>query len=885
MSIRSGSKSRAALAAASAAAIVGLVGLTRDVCAQTWSGGSATSNSWSVGANWVGGVAPASSASTQVIFEPSPRSSSTQDVTNLFQLTFLRFAPGLGSFSLSGQSLLFPNSAIGEFSIEQADSNSATIANPIVFGRPFNVGVTGSGSLTMAGTLSGSGSQLMTKTGPGLLRFTNGNMNNLVSRMSVNQGTFAIDGGVFRVSDDGADRSLTVGTSIGAARLDVISGGQMNFAGGSGSGATIDGAAGTTASVDHASWGIAGLGPPALLNVGTTMTGRFDVVSGQVNVSSMITIGNASGSAGTVTIGASSSLVTQQIVLGKLAGSSGTLSFTGTDCIASASSEIDLGGFLNTNGGTATVSVTNGAFLSTGSVTFFNPASTLTVSNAALNVGAMTNRSGTPVVSLTNPATGKAMRIGANLGSSSFSGQIVDAPAGPGGLQVFGGGTFNLANANNTFSGGVEVKSGWLRAGSDGALGAMSGPILLDGGTLMFNSTFGIGAQRAVTLAGNATSTFDTNGFSASLNQPITGAGTLSKQGGGTLTLASGNTYVGGTNVGAGTLTFLAASALIGPVTNAASVVINESSTSTFSGSISGTGSLYKKGFGTAVLAGPLSYSGGTIVEGGTLAFGASQSLPSLTILGGAAAKLTPGGNRLLKVATTDFRTGFIVDLTDNDMMITGASSLLLRTWIGNARNGGAWDAAGVQSSTAAADASHTTGIGYLTGTEYKSMNGATATFDGSPVANSDGLAKFTWNGDANLDGRVTFDDYVRIDTGFAAHRTSWSNGDFNYSGSVTFDDYVLIDIAFNAQNGTLGRAVDWISWDDRSADGSGRIATGVEIVVAHLESLGPEYGRAFLAAIPEPSAVLIVGVQALACTVRPRRRRSRFNPNAGRVR
>jgi hypothetical protein len=55
--------------------------------------------------------------------------------------------------------------------------------------------------------------------------------------------------------------------------------------------------------------------------------------------------------------------------------------------------------------------------------------------------------------------------------------------------------------------------------------------------------------------------------------------------------------------------------------------------------------------------------------------------------------------------------------------------------------------------------------------------------------------------GDANNDGVVNFDDYVRIDTGFNNHLTGYSNGDFNYDGVINFDDYVLIDIAFNQQS------------------------------------------------------------------------------------
>ena len=205
---------------------------------------------------------------------------------------------------------------------------------------------------------------------------------------------------------------------------------------------------------------------------------------------------------------------------------------------------------------------------------------------------------------------------------------------------------------------------------------------------------------------------------------------------------------------------------------------------------------------------------------------------------------------------------------------------------IAAARNGGLWDRPGITSTRARLDPQAATTLGTVEGSEFLAWNGGTATFSGFQVDSSSVLVKYTWNGDANLDGRVTFDDYVRIDTGFNTHLTAWSNGDFNYDGVVNFDDYVLIDIAFNAQNGTLARAMNWISGDDRSSEpGSGRTdfgelsraATGVEIVIEHFDQFGTAYGQAFLAAVPEPSAFLLSGLPALATI--PRRRHPRARP------
>jgi hypothetical protein len=85
-------------------------------------------------------------------------------------------------------------------------------------------------------------------------------------------------------------------------------------------------------------------------------------------------------------------------------------------------------------------------------------------------------------------------------------------------------------------------------------------------------------------------------------------------------------------------------------------------------------------------------------------------------------------------------------------------------------------------------------------------MHAGATSFDGQAIDNTAVLVKYTYYGDANFDGVVNFDDYVRADVGFNTGLTGWSNGDFNYSGSVNFDDYVLIDTAFNTQGSPLGR-------------------------------------------------------------------------------
>jgi hypothetical protein len=72
----------------------------------------------------------------------------------------------------------------------------------------------------------------------------------------------------------------------------------------------------------------------------------------------------------------------------------------------------------------------------------------------------------------------------------------------------------------------------------------------------------------------------------------------------------------------------------------------------------------------------------------------------------------------------------------------------------------------------------------------------------------TDVLVKFTYYGDANLDGKVDGTDYSRIDSGYLTKATGWYNGDLNYDGVVDGSDYTLMDNAFNTQGASLASLI-----------------------------------------------------------------------------
>ena len=91
---------------------------------------------------------------------------------------------------------------------------------------------------------------------------------------------------------------------------------------------------------------------------------------------------------------------------------------------------------------------------------------------------------------------------------------------------------------------------------------------------------------------------------------------------------------------------------------------------------------------------------------------------------------------------------------------------------------------------------------------------GGLATFDGLPVDESSVLVKYTWYGDANLDGVVDTNDYDMINTAWLLLTTEgkvpdggfrWGVGDFNHDGTIDTNDYDKINTAWLLQTGPLG--------------------------------------------------------------------------------
>jgi subtilisin-like proprotein convertase family protein len=190
--------------------------------------------------------------------------------------------------------------------------------------------------------------------------------------------------------------------------------------------------------------------------------------------------------------------------------------------------------------------------------------------------------------------------------------------------------------------------------------------------------------------------------------------------------------------------------------------------------------------------------------------FSTAQRLSSLSIGDSTTATMSTGGNNILILQALSISGTGTLDLANNPFMLNtpdaatrDASLASLTSLIGAARDGGAWDKPGITSSAARADTSALTGLGIIANANPDGTPIYATTWENQPVNANSILVKYTLNGDANLDGKITFDDYFQANQGFlsAGAKTGYRWGDFNYDGLINFDDYFLINRAFLGQS------------------------------------------------------------------------------------
>jgi fibronectin-binding autotransporter adhesin len=464
----------------------------------------------------------------------------------------------------------------GTFNLSIGGAGNVTIADPITTGTG-TLTKDGSGTLTLSGASTYTGGTTLTS---GSLIINNAGVAGTSGALG-NGGTFTINGGTVD----------TVAAGITNARVNPINLGN-NFAfGGTGNlnlgTGTITNAGNRTITLD---------GTGKTLTLGGVMT-------------------NSTGAAQTTTVNGPGNTLS----LGGYALSNSATSYTN---VITGTANVTITGVVS-NGGTSTASgltysgsgtLTLGGANTYGGVTTISGGDVRVQNNTSLG----TTAGGTTV------ASGAAIQInGTGLLVAEALTSLIGDGGGTGALQ-------NLAN-NNTWSGAITLGTGGARINSDG------GTLTLTGGIT--------GAGNALSLGGAGNVTVSTTAIAGTNT-------TLTKDGAGTLTLSAANTYTGLTTVSAGTLTYGVTNALgsgdvtvaggtlnlatfsstvgavtlsSGSITGTTGVLTGTSYSLTNSGTVSAilagdaTVSLTKTGAGTATLSKANTYTGGTIVSGGTL--------------------------------------------------------------------------------------------------------------------------------------------------------------------------------------------------------------------------------------------------------------------------
>ncbi|WP_371348862.1 autotransporter-associated beta strand repeat-containing protein [Ancylobacter sp. IITR112] len=569
-----------------------------------------------------------------------------------------------GAVGAKGLTFLTSGYEIGGDTLTLANSSSAP-----------KVDVDGTGSLaTISSVLAGSDG--LEKTGDGTL---------ILSGVNTYTGDTAISAGTLQIASAGS-----LGAGSYAGDLSLASGTTFDY--GSSAAQTLSGA-------------ISGAGALTVSGSGTLTLSGSNTYSGATSINSgavVVSGGSAIGDSSAVTVASGASLtLNANETIGSLAGA-GTVTLAnvsqitagGDDSSTTFSGEIaGIGSFEKAGTGTLTL---DGASSFTGVVTV--SAGTMVLSGGSalagttelnLSTGATLELvDGSQSLANVNGAGGtiklndNTLTVGADTATGTFAGTIT----GTGGLTKVGG-LNQFLTGTNTFTGPVHVEAGKLFLQNGSAI-ADSVAVTVDAGAelvLRDSETIGSlagsgdvlaadGAYVLTTGGNNASTTFSGSlieaGGSSVLSLVKTGTGTFTLTGDNSTSFTAGTTVLGGVlQIGDGGTSGNIGDVDTGSGLTTGALVFNRSDDFTYSGGISGSGTLEKKGSGTMILGSSnTGLTGLTTVSEGTLdltgSLGGDVAVKSgATLLGGGVASGTvsvESGATLSVVSGIGFTVGAV---------------------------------------------------------------------------------------------------------------------------------------------------------------------------------------------------------------------------------
>lgn len=258
---------------------------------------------------------------------------------------------------------------------------------------------------------------------------------------------------------------------------------------------------------------------------------------------------------------------------------------------------------------------------------------------------AFNDTSANPNVSLMAALQPGSVTVNANANNYVFSdgtGVGTGFLTGSGGITKNGSSTLTIATANNN-TGPTVINGGTLQVGNGGALGDLGGGNVTNNAALVFNQS---GAH--------------------SVSGVISGTGSLTQQGAGTVTLAANNPYTGPTIISSGILVVGAGGAAgvmtTSGITNNGQLTLNSTTDWNYNMPDTGTGAFRQIGTNTITMSGVNTRTGETRADSGKLKLGNTNQLQGSVRLEGTGILDMNGRNQFIPGLTSGSATAKIVN-------------------------------------------------------------------------------------------------------------------------------------------------------------------------------------------------------------------------------
>ncbi|MCX7415405.1 MAG: autotransporter-associated beta strand repeat-containing protein, partial [Planctomycetia bacterium] len=500
-------------------------------------------------------------------------------------------------------------------------SGSTTLQNGSLTGTSYSVS-NASGTATISASLLASGTTGLAKSLAGWLVLSNSN---------AYTGTTTVTGGALNIQN-----ALALG---GTAAGTVVNGGSLELQGG----ITVAGEA---------------------LSLGTSTTAGLRNISGNNTWDGLVTL----------------------IATSRINSDSGTLTLSNLGTITGTTFALWVGGSANTVLNSI-LGTTTGGLVKDGTGTLTLTAANTYTGVTTINAGVLDLQN---ALALGGTAGGTTVAAGAALqlrGGITIGNETLSLS----GSGIGNTGALRNISGNNTYGGvltltpvtRIQSDAGILTLSNTGAIGwAATGRLFVggDGDTIM-NSTFSTNAYFITKEGAGRLTLTGSNSFSGTVSVTTLSSGTLLLSNAFALqacalTADAGSAVFDSSVVGnAFTIGGLSGSLSIPLVNNASTpapvaLTVSTVITNTYSGSLSGGGSLIKSLAGTLVLSGSNSYSGTTLISGGMLQFAKASSLyggDSASSWTKANITVTTGGTLGMNVGGSgEFTTGNVTTLLTN---------------------------------------------------------------------------------------------------------------------------------------------------------------------------------------------------------------------------